>query len=73
MARLVRLLACLWSVDTTIAALRILELSLGLSYVFLKSKVCVKILLVFSNKMQLKLPKVLRRVRLSLTNWGQWS
>ena len=56
----------------SIAALRILELSLGLSEVFPKSKVCVKTLLVFSNKLQLKLPKVLRRVRLSLTNWGQW-
>ena len=55
-----------------IVALRILELSLGLSDVFPKSKVCVKTLLVFSNKLQLKLPKVLRRVRLSLANWGQW-
>ena len=29
-------------------------------------------LLVLSNKLQLKLPEVLRRVLLSLTNWGQW-
>ena len=49
-----------------------LELSFGLSDVFPKSKVCVKTLLVFSNKMQLKLPEVLRRMRLSLTNWEQW-
>ena len=56
----------------SIVALRILELSLGLSDVFPKSKVCVKTLLVFSNKLQLKLTKVLSRVRLSLTNWGQW-
>ena len=56
----------------SIAALRILELSVGLSEVFPKSKVCLKTLLVFSNKMQLKLFKLLRRVRLSLPNWGQW-
>ena len=49
-----------------------MELSLGLSYVFPKSKICIKTLLVFSNKLQLKLPKVLRTVLLSLTNWGQW-
>ena len=51
-------------------ARRILELSLELSDAFPKSKVCVKALQVFSNKLQLKLPKILRRVRISLTNWG---
>ena len=54
------------------AALKILELSLRLSDIFPKGKVCVKTLLVFSNKVWLKLPKVLRRVRLSLANWEQW-
>ena len=53
----------------SIAALRVLELSLGLRDVFPKSKVYVKTLLVFTNKLQLKLPKVLRRLRLSLANW----
>ena len=47
-------------------------MSLGLSDVIPKSKFCVKTLLVFCNKLQLKLPKVLRRVHLSLTNSGQW-
>ena len=56
----------------SVVTLRILELSLGLNGVFPKNKVCVKTLLVFSNKLQLKSPKVLRRVRLLLTNWGQW-
>ena len=44
----------------SVAALRILDLSVGLSDVFPKSK------------LQLKLPKVLSRMHLSLTNWGQW-
>ena len=52
----------------SIVALTILELQLGLSDIFPKSKVCVKTLLVFSYNLQLKLPKALRRVRLSLTN-----
>ena len=37
-----------------------------------KKQTCIKTLLVFSSKLSLKLPQVLRRVRLSLTNWGQW-
>ena len=53
-----------------------LELSLGLSNVFPKSKVFVKVFVktlpVFSSKLQLKLSKVLRRVHLSLKNSGQW-
>ena len=56
----------------SIVALIILELLLGLSDIFPKSKVYVKTLLVFSKKLWLKLPKVRRRVRLSLKNWGQW-
>ena len=56
----------------SIVVLRVLELSLGLSDIFSKCKVCIKTLLVFSNKLQLKLPKVLRRVHLSLTIRGQW-
>ena len=52
--------------------LRILELSFGLSDIFPKSKVCVKTLLIFSNILKLKLPNILRRVRLSLTHWEQW-
>ena len=55
----------------SIVALTILELQLGLSDIFPKSKVCVKTLLVFSYNLQLKLPKALRRVRLSLTNCRQ--
>ena len=39
----------------SILALRVLKLFLGLSEVFPKSKVCVKTLLVFSNKLYLKL------------------
>ena len=46
-----------------------MELSLGISDVFPKSKVCVKTLLALSNKLQLKLPKVLRRVSLSFAIW----
>ena len=79
--KLIRLFACLCSVNTTfiiqkscssyllvdkiksIAALRGLVLSLGLSDISL---------LVFSNKLQLKLLKVFWRVPLSLTMWGQW-
>ena len=56
----------------SVVALRILELLLGLSDVFPKFKVCVRTLLVFSNKLQLRLLKVIRRIKFSLTNWGQW-
>ena len=47
-------------INCSIVALRIMELSLELSDIFLKSKVCVKTLMVFSNKLQLKLFKELR-------------
>ena len=47
-----------------------MELSLGLSDGFPKSRFFIKTLLVLSNTLQLELPKVLRRVHLS--NWGQW-
>ena len=63
---------CGQQIKLSIVARRILELPLRLSDVFPKSKICVKTLVVFSNKLQLELPKVLRRVRLSLSNWGQW-
>ena len=49
-----------------IVALRILESSLGLSDIFPKSNVCAKTLIVFSNKLQLQLPKEIKRVHLSL-------
>ena len=53
-------------------ALRVLVLSRALDDVFPKSKVCVKTLMVLSNKQPLNLPKVLRRKRLSLIKWGEW-
>ena len=64
-----RLIVCLWSVDTTfifleklfikslvakikwIVALRIFELLFGLTHIIRKRKVCVKTLLVFSNRL----------------------
>ena len=58
-----RLIVCLWSVDKScssnslvakikwIVALRIFELLFALSHIIRKRKVCVKTLLVFSNRL----------------------
>ena len=50
----------------SVVASRILELPLELSDKFPKRKVFVKMLLIFSNKLWLKLLNVLKRVRLFL-------
>ena len=69
------------SLNLLVEKIRVLELSLKFSDIFPKTKfsdifpktkVYVKTLLIFSNRLQLKLPELLRKVRLPLTNWRQW-
>ena len=54
-----------------VVALRILVLSVMSNDVLPKNNVSVKAESVVSSNLKLILPVVLRRVRLSLTNWGQ--
>ena len=48
-----------------------LSISVMSNDILLKSNVCVKFESVFPSNLQLMLPIVLSRVRISLTNWGQ--